>query len=212
MLSSTKIESPWGSRADREAERQIKREAVLRTAARFFNAQGFHATSLEDVAAALAVTKPTIYHYFRNKDEILFECVRLGLEGIRDAACAAEDRGGTGRDRLEALMRQYAMIMTQDFGICVTRTSDDQLGEQSRLRFRELKREIHNHLQSVIKAGMADGSLGNGNARLVAFTVAGALNWIARWYRPDGEMSAETVAHSTVDTLMRGLVPQGASR
>src|SRR5579859_3879239 len=77
--------SPWPSPAQRQRDRALKREAVLRTAARLFNEQGFHATSLDDVARGLNVTKPTIYHYFRSKDDVLFECCRLGLEMIEEA-------------------------------------------------------------------------------------------------------------------------------
>ncbi|WP_121066105.1 TetR/AcrR family transcriptional regulator [Chachezhania antarctica] len=197
--------SPWGSRADRAAERDAKRKAVLTTAVRFFNSKGFAATSLDDVAKALQVTKPTIYHYFSSKDEILFECVRLGLEAIRDAAEQVRARGGSGRERLEALMLEYALVMTRDFGICVTRTSDDQLGDDSRVRFRALKREIDLILRDVITDGMEDGTLAQGDPRVVCFTISGALNWIARWYRPNGPMTAQDVARSTVATLMAGL-------
>ncbi|MDX2483970.1 MAG: TetR/AcrR family transcriptional regulator [Pseudodonghicola sp.] len=208
MRQAGSTSSPWVSRRDRAAERQSKRDAVLRTAVRFFNAQGFHATSLDDVARALSVTKPTIYHYFSNKDEILFECVRLGLETIRDATEAAHADGGPARDRLETFMREYALVMTRDFGICVTRTSDDQLGDESRAKFRALKREINEGLQSLVEEGMRDGSLAPGNAQVVAFTVAGALNWIARWYRPEGGLSAQQVADNTVATLIHGLIPR----
>ena len=179
------------------------------TSARFFNAKGFHATSLDDVAQALNVTKPTIYHYFSSKDEILFECVRLGLDAILEAAENVAVKGGTGREKLEALMLEYGMVMTRDFGICVTRTSDDQLSEASRNRFRALKREIHDAIQDVVEEGMRDGSLALGDARIKTFTLAGSLNWIARWYRPDGDMTPEQVARGTVDTLIEGLAPRG---
>ena len=97
-------ESPWSSASQREREREAKREAVLRTAARLFNAKGYHATSLDEVATALQVTKPTIYHYFSNKDEILFECTRRGLDAIATAAREAAERGGSGVERLRALL------------------------------------------------------------------------------------------------------------
>ena len=200
--------SPWARRGDRESERAEKRAAVLATAVAFFNRNGFHATSLDDVATALQVTKPTIYHYFSSKDEILFECVRLGLEGIRDAAEAAARRGGSGLTRLRALMREYARIKTRDFGMCVSRTSEDQLAPESRARFRALKREIDDILYAVIAEGMRDGSIAPGNPRLVAFTVAGALNWIARWYDPQGPLTPDEIADGAVETLISGLAPR----
>ena len=72
--------SPWAPAAQRGQQRQIKRDAVLATAAQLFNERGFHATSLDDIAARLNVSKPTLYYYVKNKDEILIECVRNGLQ------------------------------------------------------------------------------------------------------------------------------------
>src|SRR5690606_33394023 len=106
----TALQSPWrrpkaesdDPAAKREKLRSRKREAVLQAAVRSFNDKGFTATSLDDVAKALSVTKPTIYHYFADKDEILFECVRRGGEGIWDAIHRAEASGGSGLQQLAA--------------------------------------------------------------------------------------------------------------
>src|SRR5690554_2410754 len=106
----------WPGPEERQRKRASKREAVLHAAVKLFNEKGFHATSLDDVAGALNVTKPTIYHYFANKDEVLFECVRLGFEDIRAAAKAARHKGGSGRAQLALLMADYAILMTKDFG------------------------------------------------------------------------------------------------
>jgi len=198
----------WPSVEDRERERREKREAVLHAAVRSFNEKGFHATSLDDVANALNVTKPTIYHYFANKDEILFECVRRGLDSIRHAAEAVESEGGGGLERLRRLMRDYAIIMTRDFGMCVTRTADHELSGDSRAKFRALKREIDQTVRRVVEQGMADGSIAGGDPRLVTFTLTGALNWIAHWYDPRGTLGAEDVADAAVATLVGGLAPR----
>lgn len=206
MASSAK--ALWPSVEDRERERREKREAVLHAAVRSFNEKGFHATSLDDVANALNVTKPTIYHYFANKDEILFECVRRGLDSIRHAAEAVESEGGGGLERLRRLMRDYAIIMTRDFGMCVTRTADHELSGDSRAKFRALKREIDQTVRRVVEQGMADGSIAGGDPRLVTFTLTGALNWIAHWYDPKGTLGAEDVADAAVATLVGGLAPR----
>lgn len=204
--------SPWLKPEQRERERSQKREAVLHMAVQFFNERGFHATSLDDVAAALNVTKPTIYHYFGTKDEILLECVQRGLESIRQAAEAVERAGGTGMDRLRALMRDYAIIMTKDFGMCVTRTSDHELSPESRAKFRSLKREIDRITRRVVEEGMHDGSIAAGDARMTTFAITGALNWIAKWYDPSGAMEPEAAAEAVLDTLVNGLAPRTASR
>lgn len=192
---------------DRIRNRSVKYEAVLAAAVALFNERGFHATSLDDVAARLKVTKPTIYHYASSKDEILFACVKRGLEMIISAIDALPDDRRSGHARLEAAMTGYAHAMTQDFCRCVTRTADNELSEPSRREFRRLKREIDTVMRQLVQAGMDDGSLRPGNPVIVTFTLTGALNWIGRWYEPSRELLPETIVTGAVATLMTGLRP-----
>ena len=88
--------SPWRRGRKRPRDRSVKREAVIRAAARAFNARGYHNTSLDDIAAALEVTKPTIYYYVANKEQLLFECFCAGLEQIRAAFRGMRARAPAG--------------------------------------------------------------------------------------------------------------------
>ena len=197
--------SPFRSSQERQKERSLKRHAVLQAAVRMFNERGFHATSLDEVAASLGVTKPVIYHYLGNKDQVLFECVRLGLTQIREAAVAARGQEGTGLDRLKAFLRRYAEINMDDFGRCVIRTGDETLSPESRREFRALKGEIDREMREVIAEGVADGSIHAPDVRLTAFTLAGALNWPARWFNPEGRDDRREVAAAMVEILCEGL-------
>ena len=201
--------SPWPTRQERETERSDKREALLHAAVRSFNEKGFHATSLDDVAASMNVTKPTIYYYLGNKDEILFECVRRGLTALREIIQSVEQAGGTGFERFRALLLGYARIMTDDFGMCITRTADHELSPESRAKFRALKNEIDQTIRRVVEEGIADGSIAPGDPKIITFVATGALNWIARWYNPAGPMSSEEVAEVCVDTLINGFRANG---
>ena len=104
--------SPWASAPDREQQREAKRQAVLQAAAELFNERGFHATSLDDIAARLNVSKPTLYYYVKNKDEILLQCVSQGLEMTLEGIEASRQAGGNAVDQLRACMQVYAGIVT----------------------------------------------------------------------------------------------------
>ena len=97
MQSNTN--SPFKSPAERAAEREEKREAVLRAAVQMFNERGFYSTTFDEVAARLGVSKPTIYHYLGHKEEVLLECVSRGIAELKDAAESASTTPGTGLDR-----------------------------------------------------------------------------------------------------------------
>ncbi len=202
-------DSPWKSSTDRRNEREEKRIAVLRTAARAFNEVGYYNTSLDDIARRLNVTKPTIYYYIKNKEEILYECVRIGLERLDSASSEVIGHGGSAYDELVAVMTAYVGVVTMDFGMCVIRVGEEPLTEESRRTLRALKRRIDLKFRSLIERGIAEGSIAACDPKIAAFTLAGALSWIARWYQPDSPQTADAIARQSVDLLLNGLRPRG---
>ena len=200
--------SPFRSREERATERERKREAVLRAAVTAFNAKSFETASLDDVATSLKISKPTIYHYLGNKEQVLLECVMRGVHLLQTAADKAEQSPGTGLERLRRFLCQYAEINMDDFGRCVIRTNDDALSDEGRRRFREVKRAIDQSLRALLTAGIADGSIAAVDVKIAAFTLAGALNWPARWHDPNGPLSAAEAAAAMVDILIGGIAPR----
>jgi len=200
--------SPWAGRRRRPRDHEVKREAVIRAAARAFNERGYHHTSLDDIAAGLGVTKPTVYYYVANKEQLLFECFLAGLTPIREALGEAEQRGGTARDRLNAVIRGYAAAIASDYGWCMVRAHDQDLGPGLRRQINTLKSEIDQGIRRLLRAGVDDGSISPCDPKLTAFAMAGALNWIAHWYRPDQAMSADEIAAAFVMFFEQGLLPR----
>lgn len=200
--------SPFKTPAQRIKDREEKRAAVLRAAVRMFNERGYHATSLDDVAASLGISKPTIYHYLGNKEQVLIECVTRGLDPLWVAAEDARKQPGSGLDKLRLFLRGYAEINMDDFGRCVVRTGDEALSPEGAALFRARKREIDLAMRAFIEEGIADGSISPVDAKMAAFALAGALNWPARWHDPDGPMSPEAVAETLVNLLIGGLIPR----
>lgn len=200
------VKSPWAVVPDREQQREAKRHAVLSTAAQLFNERGFHATSLDDIAARLQVSKPTLYYYVKNKDEILIECVRQGLQMTIDGIEASRQAGGKAIDQLMACMRVYAHIVTQDFGMCLIRVGDEELPAESRKELRRLKSAIDHEFRRLVAAGVKEGSLQPCDPKMTAFVIAGALSWIGRWYQSGGEYTPEQVADQCIATLCDGVL------
>lgn len=204
----TKQESPFRSQQQRREDREEKRNAVLRAAVQMFNQRGFHATSLDDVAASLGISKPTVYHYLGNKDQVLLECVTIGLRQLIEAADMARTKPGTGLDQLMRFLTRYAEITMDDFGRCVVRTGEEALSPDSIVKFRALKRDIDTAMRNLIDEAIADGSLAPLDPKLLAFTLAGALNWPARWHDPGGKDKPQELARQMVQLLAKGFEPR----
>src|ERR1700739_4131647 len=111
--------SPWPVRKATQRNRVLKREAVIRAAARAFNARGYHNTSIDEIAAALNVTKPTIYYYVANKEQLLLECILTGLERGLEPFRRPRGPGVTAREHLNEMMRHYAVAIASEYGWCM---------------------------------------------------------------------------------------------
>jgi len=181
---------------------------VIRAAARAFNERGYHHTSLDDIAAALGVTKPTVYYYVENKEQLLFECFLAGLRPIREAFDEADRLGGTGRERLTAVTRGYATAIASEYGWCMVRAHDQDLGPEMRRQINALRSEIDQGIRRLLRAGMDDGSIRPCDPKITAFALAGALNWIAHWYRENEPLAATEVADAFVVFFENALMPR----
>lgn len=201
-----RTESHWKAFSSRRRDPGTKREAVLQTAAQLFLEKSYGRTSLNDVADRLNITKPALYHYFRNKEEILLACYRLGCGLIDEILNDIATHCGTGLEKVEAFIYSYANVMTVNFGRCVMRLDDGDLSSEALAEVRNYKRKIDRRLRSFVQEGIDDGSIVPCDPKIAAFSIAGAVNWICRWYEPDGPLPAEEIATQFARTLTQGLV------
>jgi AcrR family transcriptional regulator len=209
MSRDPKLTVAYKAFADRRRDPDGKREAILRTAVQLFLDRSYARTSLNDIADQLKITKPALYHYFRNKEDILLECYRWGCILIREFLDEIVAGGGTGMEKVESFIRSYTSLISGDFGRAVIRLDDSELSPDARAEIRTYKREIDRRLRSFIKEGMEDGSIAQCDPKLASFAIAGAINWICMWYKPGGNLSPEQIGASFVATLTNGLRGSG---
>jgi AcrR family transcriptional regulator len=204
--------SPWRASRERQHDREVKREAVIRAAAHAFNHKGYHNTSLDDIAAALEVTKPTVYYYVTNKEQLLFECFVAGVEQIRAGFREARNMDIPARERLQAVLRHYAKTMASEFGWCMVRVEDQDLSLDMSSHIKAMKSEIDQGIRRLIREGVQDGSIHPCDPKMTAFALAGSLNWIAHWYRENKSMSGAEIADAFITVFDNGLQPRRGAR
>jgi AcrR family transcriptional regulator len=197
--------SPWDGRRRPREQNALKREAVILAAARAFRARGYHNVSLDNLAADLGVTKPTLYLYVPGKEAMLFECFRAGLAQMQVTLDECERAGGPARERLFMFIRGYAAAIVGDFGWCMLRAEDQHLSTSLSRKIKLLKAGIDKRMRALIEAGVADGSIRQCDSRMTAFALAGALNWMGHWYREDASLNPTEIADRFIDVFNRGL-------
>lgn len=194
----------WPSDDQRAEEREAKREAVLSAAAEAFSEAGYHSTTLNDIARRLGVSKPTLYYYAKNKAE-MFEAVNQRALNALLAHDEAAD-GDSVAAQLFGLLRRYTEIVTTDFGRCLVRVVDADLGDRATKNLRHAREEINRRIEDLLARGVAQGEFAPRDVKMAAFLLAGAINWIGHWYDPKGKLTPDAVAGMFIDQFANGLL------
>ncbi|MDH4044293.1 MAG: TetR family transcriptional regulator [Gemmatimonadota bacterium] len=189
------------------AKRQRRRTEILHAALRAFRQRGYHATTLDDIAEQLGVRKTALYHYFPDKEAILYACHRESLTELNRILTGARALD-TAVERLSYVIREHVRVMTDTLegsplAFEVTALAPDRQKEIIAARDR-----YERALRRMIQGGVAAGELRPTNPKTAVFAILGAINWIARWYRPDGAMHADELGAEFAEHLVGGLTCQ----
>ena len=186
---------------------------ILRAAARVFRRSGFAAAGMREIAAEADLSPGNLYHYFEGKDEILYFCQEQALERLLSALDEARSAGGPSDAQLRRVIRDHVICVLDEFEGSVAHLELEALPADLRQSITNRRDRYERGLREMISAGVRDGEFAPCDAELVTRAILGALNWTARWYRPDGSHGAGKIADGMADYLVRGLVREsGGSR
>ena len=180
-------------------------DSLLDIAVAVFNERGYDATSMDELAARLGITKSAIYHHVSSKVELL----RLALDRALDALFAVtEEPGATSGpaiDRLEHVVRGSVRVLTEQlpFVTLLLRVRGNSPVEEAALQRR---REFDRIVTDLVRAAEEEGDVRpDVDPGVTSRLLFGTVNSLTEWYRPDGGLSADDLADALVATTFQGL-------
>jgi AcrR family transcriptional regulator len=190
----------------------VKRNQVVDKAAELFDAAGYHNTGVADIAAAVGISKPTLYHYFAGKDEILFWI----HEEFMDQLIARQEKRSQiamapGACILELMADMLEMTETRP-GVRVFHEHLRELRDDQQQLVHEKRERYRNMVEGVIRDGVTSGDLRTLDPRLTTLALFGMVNWAYQWFRPDGPLGSREVAYVFSDILLHGIAGDGEKR
>lgn len=191
----------------RQKKTELKREAILRSAAAAFRRKGFHASSMEDISEALLMTKGSLYYYFKDKEEILFACHDFSLDRVleRTREVLAEQKGAKATEKLTALVDALVHVMIDDLQGSALALDFSVLQGEPLAHIVAKRDQFERAMRGVIAAGIKSGEFRNVDAKMASFAILGAINWISKWYKQGGPLTAAEIGKSYSDVFINGL-------
>lgn len=183
------------------------RQEILRAAARLFQEQGYDGTSMNDVAAALKLSKGGLYHHFQSKDEILFDLMNHAMDITEQRVIAPAKTVADPEERLRTVIRRHIVVVMseRDREITVMLHENHPLSPALRKRINARKKDYIHFLENLIaEVQRQRGYRGGVSARAAAFALLGMINWIYQWYRPEGSLQEPSLAQQYTEIFFRG--------
>jgi AcrR family transcriptional regulator len=184
-----------------------RRDEILRSLAAILRERRLSSLKMQDIADRLGLVKGNLYYYFKSKQDILYHCHVRCMQASLAALSDAERAPGNAVERLRELLIRHIHAITEDPYGGVLLADLDSLAAAQRRRYVTMRDQFEGGVRRLIETGIRTGEFRACNARLAGFAILGAINWIPKWYRPDGELSAAEIAAGFADQFLRSLKP-----
>lgn len=206
---SQAVEPARGTELPRNRSRQI-----LEIAARTICEKGYEGASIQDIADACGLTKAGLYHHIRSKEHLLVEIMHYGMDLFEEQVLSQVEPIPDPLERLRTSMEKHVLMVTRDR----TKEITIILHEHATLTGEELhrinarKKRYVRFLERSFSEAMATGQLRRIDPKVATFAFLGAVNWIYKWFQPDGPISDEELVRGMQDLFFSGLNPRSSAK
>jgi len=182
-----------------------RREAILRSVANVLRNSRLSSLTIKQVADELGMTKGNLYYYFKDKQDILYHCHMRSVENSLRALSEASALGHTPSERLRILLvRHIRAIIDDGFG-SILQTDLENIRSSQRKQYIAKRDELERGVRLLIEDGVRACEFVCADVRLTGFAILGGINWIPKWYRPNGSFTSVEISEHMADYYLRGL-------
>ncbi|HID85320.1 MAG TPA: TetR/AcrR family transcriptional regulator [Anaerolineaceae bacterium] len=184
----------------------VTREDILAVAAQIFRRKGFHATSMQDIARAVHLQKASLYHHVSSKQEILLALLDWALDLLIASMHEVVSQPLSPEEKLRRAIEAYTAILAEHRDLAAVLLLEFRFLDPD-LKARHIRRrdEFERLWREVVKEGQKAGDFHVDDVALAVRAILGMVNWLVMWYRPDGPLSTEVIAHQFSQLALEGL-------
>jgi AcrR family transcriptional regulator len=179
-------------------------DTLLDVAVRVFNQRGYDGTSMEDLARAAGISKSSIYHHVRGKEELLRRAVDRALDALFAVLDEPDARDGRALRRLTHVLRRSTEVLIAElpYVTLLLRVRGNTATERGAL---ERRRAFDRRVSDLVALASNDGDLrADVDPGLATRLLFGMVNSVTEWYRPGRARPADivdAVVHIAFDGL-----------
>lgn len=199
-MTNTRANAAAGARASQ------KREHIVNEAAALFDSRGYHATTMEDIASAVGIAKPTLYHYYRSKDEILYAIHEEFIDLLlAEHKVRAADRSLGPDELLQGIAGDILDLMETHRGHVRTFFEHHrELPARQRSTIRRKRDRYASIVEDLLQQGV-DKGIFQTDPRMCTLHFFGMCNWAYQWYRSGSGLAPRAIGEEFWRMLRDGI-------
>jgi AcrR family transcriptional regulator len=184
----------------------MTRDEILEAAAQIIREKGFHATSMQDIAAAVDLRKASLYHHVSSKQEILVDLLDKALDILILNMEDVIQQDAPAEEKFRLAMRSYLTTLTENLGLSsVLLLEHRSLENKFRQRHVPQRDRYEKYWQEIIQEGIDQGVFDFPEPDMAVKAILGVANWTIMWFNPGGRLSATEIADLSADLILNGL-------
>lgn len=207
--------NPFSLSASAEPDRLAD---IYRAAARIICEKGYDATSMNDIAEAVGITKSGLYHHVSGKRNLLFSIMNFGLDSLDEQVITPARDIADPERRLRTIIINHVHLITSrstpqgNNPVSIVVDEVAGLTTVQRRKIDQRKRAYVDLLKETLKQLQTEGKLMDADLDAATFSLLGMILWVARWYNPDGRLTPEQVSEEVTNIALGGLLRPEAVR
>jgi AcrR family transcriptional regulator len=186
---------------------------IITAAAKVFRTKGYHAATVRDIADEVGILKGSLYHHLESKEELLYLVVKEPITQMDRTMREIVAGEGKAADKLRRAIAAHLEAFDRHFPHLFVYLRER---ESVKRRFREMigfsPKEYERYWQQILREGVENGEFRPDlDIQVISYGLLGMLNWLYKWYDPQGRLSVQEVAEQFTSLALAGLAAAPSS-
>lgn len=183
------------------------KERLIKASIDLFSKKKYLDTPIREIGEAAGVNPSLVYHYFKNKEEILFTIIDRFSRHLVSSLQEIQTRESDPIEGLRKIIFQH-LLLNGEFRKEVIITIEENTSLKGRLRTEVMsfQRKIYNIYMDQLKKLEQLNMLRKGNLTVICFSIFGIINWFYRWYRVGGQLNDKEIANQIIENILLGIM------
>ena len=190
------------------AKQVNQREKIIAIAGRLMSEKGYKGASLQEVADPVGIHKSTLFHYFKNKEELLLAILRIAIEDVkRNLVFILENEKLSPEEKLrQAIVSHLDSLVKHIYNVNVYHSEIRFLSEKNRQEYLETRKYYASFFEQIIDEIKDSESIyfSGLDTKIVTFGILGMCNWMVKWFNGSGPFNTKDISDIFCKMIMQG--------